>query len=72
MRANKQTEIQTNDRILRPRDAAKKLGIGRSKLYQLIALNELHPIRLGPRAVGLRESELDRWIASRPLARGAR
>ena len=32
------------------RDAAKKLGIGRSKLYELIKAREIIPVRIGSRA----------------------
>lgn len=54
-------------RVLRPREAAAALGIGRSTLYQLISRGELCLVRLGPRAVGIRSDELERWIQARPV-----
>ncbi len=53
-------------KILRPKKAAEKIGVGRSTLYILIARGELHPIQLGPRSVGLYEHELNAWLAARP------
>lgn len=59
------TTTQPNIKILRPRQASEKLGVCRAKLYQIIKAGELKPIRLGARAVGLYEHELDDWLASR-------
>ena len=33
------------------RDAAKRLGIGRSKLYELVKAREIVPVRIGSRAL---------------------
>lgn len=55
----------SNIRILRPSKACEKIGVGRSKLYEIIKAGELTPIKLGARAVGLYEHELDAWLASR-------
>jgi prophage regulatory protein len=42
-------------------------GLGRSTIYRLIANGSFPaPVRLGPRAVGWRWSDLDRWTNSRP------
>jgi prophage regulatory protein len=42
-------------------------GLGRSTIYRLIADGSFPaPVRLGPRAVGWRWSDLDRWTQSRP------
>jgi excisionase family DNA binding protein len=54
-------------RILRPREAAAALGIGRSTLYQLIGRGELRLVRLGPRTVGVRSDDIARWIETRPV-----
>ena len=33
------------------RDAAKRLGIGRSKFYELVKAREIIPVRIGSRAL---------------------
>lgn len=42
-------------------------GLGRSTIYRLIADRKFpSPVRLGPRAVAWRRSDLDRWSEARP------
>ena len=42
-------------------------GLGRSTIYRLIAGGSFPaPVRLGPRAVAWRWSDLDQWTRSRP------
>lgn len=61
-----------DDQILRPREAARFLGISRSSLYLLRKRGELPaPIRLGARATGFRARTLRAWIADREMAREA-
>lgn len=44
-------------------------GLGRSTIYRLMAQNLFPtPVRLGPRAVGWRLSDIDAWSAARPVA----
>ena len=64
-----------------PADAAPRLlarlptvlkvtGLGRSTIYRWIADGSFPPpVRLGPRAVAWRWSDLDRWTNSRDTAR---
>lgn len=54
-------------KILRPKDAQAKLGIGRTKYYELNKNDPTFPedIILGPRARGKLEHELDAWIESK-------
>ena len=47
--------------LLRPLEAARLLGIGRSKLFEMLARNELPVIRLG-RCVRIPRRELAEWI----------
>jgi prophage regulatory protein len=45
----------------------KATGLGRSTIYRLIADGSFPaPVRLGPRAVAWRWSDLDQWTLSRP------
>ncbi len=42
-------------------------GLGRSTIYRLIADRKFpSPVRLGPRAVAWRRSDLDRWSETLP------
>jgi prophage regulatory protein len=42
-------------------------GLGRSTIYRLVAERKFpSPVRLGPRAVAWRRSDLDQWSESRP------
>jgi predicted DNA-binding transcriptional regulator AlpA len=44
-----------------------KLGIGKTKLYGMIAAGTFpKPVRLGPNSVGWIEREVDAWLQSRP------
>jgi len=47
--------------LLRPVEAARLLGIGRSKLFDMLARNELPVIRLG-RCVRIPRRELALWV----------
>lgn len=50
-------------RLLRPKDAAKKAGISVSHLYALVAQNEFPQlIKISERISALLESEVDDWI----------
>ncbi|MDY0749103.1 AlpA family phage regulatory protein [Paucibacter sp. R3-3] len=57
------------DDILRLPAVRRTTSLGRSTIYRLIAL-KMFPgqVRLGPRAVGWRRSDVDFWKASRPKA----
>jgi len=57
--------------ILRWPDVKKRIGLGRSRVYQLIAVGKFpKQIKLSERASGWVESEIDEWIAARIEARG--
>ena len=50
----------TVKRIIRPKEAMARLGIGHSKFYEDIKRGVLpKPVRLGSRSVGIIEEELD-------------
>lgn len=43
-------------------------GLGRSTIYRLIADQKFpSPVRLGPRAVAWRRTDLDQWSEARPV-----
>ncbi|WP_230463719.1 helix-turn-helix transcriptional regulator [Burkholderia ubonensis] len=57
-------------KILRLLGVLDAVGVSKSTLYAWIAANQFPaPVRLGPRAVGWRESDVSAWLASRQSAR---
>ena len=59
------------DRLLRRRKVEKITGLGRSSIYRLMQKGEFpRPVRVGPAAVRWRESEVNAWVESRPVAMG--
>jgi prophage regulatory protein len=59
-------------RILRRRQVEARLAIGRSTIYDLMRYDQEfpRPVRIGARAVGWVESEINDWLAQRMAARG--
>jgi len=56
-------------RILRLPEVMRTVGLKHSSIYKLVSLKQFpQPIRLSPRAVGWRASDVEAWIKSRPLA----
>ena len=58
--------------ILRRKQVEARAGLARSTIYKLMARGEFPlPVRLGRRAVGWLEADIDAWIQSRaPKAGG--
>ena len=56
-------------KLLRPKEAQARLGIKHTRFYELINSGKLKLVRLGPRSVGVLESELDAFLANLPNAR---
>ena len=57
------------ERLLRAKEVAGLIGVSRSTLYRMVAAGQFpQPIRIGPRASRWRMSEVQEWMASRPLA----
>ncbi len=57
----RQNEASTQRLLLRIPEVAKALGLGRTKVYELIAAGELPVIRLG-RAVRVSVTALQKWV----------
>ena len=53
-----------NRQLLRAEEAADMLGIGRTKIYEMIARGEIPALRIG-RLVRVPRHALDEWIADR-------
>jgi excisionase family DNA binding protein len=53
--------------VLRPKEAARRLGVGHTKFYEdFINTGRLRLVRLGERSVGVLEHELDELIDHLP------
>jgi prophage regulatory protein len=60
------TDLQHQDKVLRWPEVAKIVPISRSHAHALGAQGKFpKPIKLGPRASGWLESELNAWLAER-------
>ncbi len=58
--------LHPNDRLLRWPEVQKRVGICRSHVHQLAAQGKFPaPVKLGPRASGWLESEINAWIDQR-------
>ena len=57
---------QVTNRVLRLKGTEEKVGIRRDAIYARIRKGKFpKPVKLGDRATGWLESELDEWIAQR-------
>ncbi len=57
-------EIAPHRLLLRIPEVAETLGIGRTKIYEMIATGELPTVRVG-RAVRISVSTLQKWVEER-------
>lgn len=52
-------------RILRMRAVMRRVGLSRSSIYNMQRCDDFpRPVKLGPRAVGYIEQEIDQWIGN--------
>lgn len=59
------------DRLLRLPEVRARVGLGRSSIYRKVDAGTFpEPKAVGERAVAWLESDIDRWVASRPAKRG--
>ena len=58
-------------RLLRRSEIEVKTGLTRSTIYRLMRAGAFpEPLKIGPRAVRWRATEIESWIAERPRASG--
>lgn len=61
-----QTPSPTPSRVLRLKEVCKVTGLGRSFIYQLQSERRFpHSIRIGVRAVGWLDNEVQNWLEGR-------
>ena len=54
------------NRILRRHEVESQIGLSRSSIYQMMSDGDFPlPIKLGKRAVGRREQDLNEWLSNR-------
>ena len=59
-------EFKVQNRILRRSQVEEQIGLSRSSIYQMMSEGAFpRPIKLGKRAVGWSEVEINDWLASR-------
>lgn len=59
----------TADRLLRVPDVTARTGLARSTIYDHVSQGKFpKPVKLGPRVVAWRESDINRWIEALPTA----
>ena len=57
------------DRLLTRGEVEDRIRLRRSALYRLLRTGDFPlPLRIGPRAVRWKASEVDRWLQERPRA----
>ena len=60
---------QEVDRLLRVREVLRIVGVSRATLYEMVRRGAFPaPVRISARAVGWKQSEVQRWLPSRPTA----
>lgn len=61
--------MSENEEILRRPAVELKTGLKRSAIYEGMQEGWFpRQVKLGPRAVGWRKSDIDKWISERPAA----
>ena len=54
------------NRILRRHEVESQIGLSRSSIYQMMSDGDFPlPIKLGKRAVGWRQQDLNEWLSNR-------
>ena len=58
-----------SQQILRRPEVEHRTGLKRSNIYKMMQRGDFpRPIRIGKRAVGWHEADIDAWISDRPAA----
>ncbi len=61
------TRIVAGECLLPIQDVSKRIGLGKSKIYEMVGEETFpRPVRLSPKAVRWKQSEIDAWIAALP------
>ena len=64
-------EGKVEDRLLTRTEVEALIRMSRSAIYRLMRTGQFpEPLRIGPRAVRWKRSEVEHWLESRPRATG--
>ena len=67
------TQKATTDRLVTRDEVERLTGLGRSHVYRAMREGRFpEPLRVGPKSVRWRLSEIEAWIASLPRSHGDR
>ena len=59
------------DYLIDRQEVERRVGLTRSTIYDAMRRGEFPlPLKVGPKAVRWRSSEIEAWVESRPLATG--
>lgn len=62
------TRDEHHSEVLRPRDAARYVGLSRPTIDRWRKAGKFpKALQLGPQAIGWRRSDLDEWLNGRPV-----
>ncbi|CCB65246.1 AlpA family transcriptional regulator [Hyphomicrobium sp. MC1] len=63
------SHASSSDRLLPGKVVIDRIGCGMSKFYKMLKAGEFPPgVRIGTQGVRWRESAVNQWIESRPIA----
>ena len=69
---NSTSDLSKPTRFVRLPEVLSRVGLCRASIYQYITKGTFpEPVRLGPRARGWRENEIEAWITARTQERDA-
>jgi excisionase family DNA binding protein len=63
---------QNTTLILRPKNAAKTLGVSIATFWRLVQNGDIRTIKIGKRATGVRITDLDAFLESRAVVSAGR
>ena len=58
------TIVKRERLLLKPAEVVEMLGVGRSKVYEMLRTGEIPSIRMG-RSIGIPRKALEKWVAER-------
>lgn len=62
-------ERKAVDKLLRAREVAERLGLSQYYVYELVQSGKLSSVKVGERAIRVRESDVERFISERSLSK---
>jgi len=57
--------IANQTQIIRPNDAAKRLGVSKATFWRIVKRGDLRTVKITDRSTGVLQADLDAYIAQR-------